>query len=167
MPQKRIQVFPNSIEYNSMYMYAYMKGEIMKRAFLLAVIVMLMVSPMLYAQESDAQTDQVTPQTTTFYFGQGFQNDILMVKSTAIFDTRGPLGAVIGFIPGVTGEVTVWLDSIMLVETAQVAQEVKQPDTAASPQIEVEATQPDSVVAAQEGPVITPPEGYMRPTATF
>jgi polyisoprenoid-binding protein YceI len=144
-----------------------MKGEIMKKAFLLAMILILAVSPMLYAQENQADTAAATPQTTEFYFGQGLQNDVLMVKSNAIFDTRGPLGAVIGFVPGITGEATIWLDSIMLVEAAQVAEEVKQPDTTESPQVDVEATQPDSVVAAESGPIIVPPEGYMRPMATF
>lgn len=139
----------------------------MKKAFLLAMILMLAVSPMLYAQKGDASTEPVTPQTTKFHFGQGLQNDILMVKSNALFDTRGPLGAVIGFVPGVSGESDIWLDSIMLVETAQVEQEVKEPDTTASPQIDVEATQPDSVVATETGPVLEPPAGYMRPAATF
>lgn len=139
----------------------------MKKAFLLTIILMLAVSPMLYAQKSDASSEPVTPQTTKFYFGQGLQNDILMVKSNALFDTRGPLGAVIGFIPGVTGQSEIWLDSIMLVEAAQVEQEVQEPDTTASPQVDVEATQPDSVVATEVAPVVEPPAGYMRPAATF
>jgi len=84
-------------------------------------------------------------QTTTFYFGKNVEGDVLMVASTARFDSRAPLGSILGHISGVTGEVRIWLDSIILVEK--------------------EAGETEAAPAAAS--TLIPPSGYKMPSAKF
>ncbi len=86
----------------------------MKKAFLAILILGLMLTSLLIAQEGEGEEAEM-PETTTFYFGGHLESDLLMVESVARFETRAPLGTVIGLAKGTTGEVTLWLDSLMLV----------------------------------------------------
>ena len=153
----------------------------MRKAFLLALFLVIGTVALLLAQEGDMPEEQVIPETTTFYFGQGLENDVLMVQSLAIFDNRAPLGSVVGLVRGMSGELTIWLDSIKLIETEEVVPEEEEPaeepdtmveaeaDTAAemaaeeaAPAEEDTAEQADTVRLAP-APTVVPPSGYTQP----
>jgi YceI-like domain len=148
----------------------------MKRTFLSAILLVLMVCPMLFAQQGDAIEEPVNPETTVFYFGQNIESDILMIESVARFDSRAPLGTVVGMVQGLTGEATIWLDSIMLeqvdaVEPAAIydvteAEGDMVEDTAGVIGGDVAAAI-DSTPATEHVPAIEPPTGYQKPLASF
>jgi|GEM_PF-3793435 len=151
----------------------------MRKAFLLALFLMIVTGALLLAQEGEMREEQVIPETTTFYFGQGLENDVLMVRSLAIFDSRAPLGSVVGLVRGMTGELTLWLDSIKLVEVEEpepVMEEADQPDTMAeadtamemaaeeeAPAEEEPEEQMDTVRVTPPAPRAVPPSGYTQP----
>jgi hypothetical protein len=167
-----------------------MKGEIMRKAFLLALFLMIATGALLLAQEGEMPEEQVIPETTTFYFGQGLENDVLMVKSLAIFDSRAPLGSVVGLVRGMTGEMTIWLDSIKLVEVAEPepVEEEAEAETEAEAEVDTMQAEETDTMAAAEGeemaaeemieeepeeeadtvrieaaPTMVPPSGYTKP----
>ncbi|MBD3218660.1 MAG: hypothetical protein GF310_10315 [candidate division Zixibacteria bacterium] len=169
-----------------MYIHAFMKGEIMRKAFLLALFLMIATGALLLAQEGEMPEEQVIPETTTFYFGQGLENDVLMVKSLAIFDSRAPLGSVVGLVRGMTGEMTIWLDSIKLVEIAEPepveeeAESEAEADTMQAEETDTMAAAEGEEMAAEEmteeepeeeadtvrmeaAPTVVPPSGYTKP----
>ena len=155
------------------------------RACLAILAILLLISPLLIAQEEEQVPAE--PEVTKFYFGQNLEGDMLMVQGMVRFDTRAPMGMLGGFISGVTGEVEVWLDSIMLVE--QVEEEEPEPVETESEQVEEEPqeTPVDSILdetqeetlaetlpgaedeveepeAVDTTPVIEPPTGYQMPS---
>ncbi len=154
----------------------------MRKAFLLALFLMIATGALLLAQEGEMPEEQVIPETTTFYFGQGLENDVLMVKSLAIFDSRAPLGSVVGLVRGMTGEMTIWLDSIKLVEVAapEPVEEEAEADTmqaeeadtmaaaegeemAAEEPVEEEPEEDADTVRMEAAPIVVPPSGYTQP----
>jgi len=149
----------------------------MKRTFLAAILLVLMVSTMLLGQHGDVVEEVVNPETTVFYFGQNIENDILMIESVARFDSRAPLGTVVGMVQGLTGEATVWLDSIMLEQVEAVEPE---PDVLGDVEAEEEtaedtagviggdsAADVDTTPVAEPVVVVEPPTGYQKPLASF
>ena len=154
----------------------------MRKAFLLALFLMIATGALLLAQEGEMPEEQVIPETTTFYFGQGLENDVLMVKSLAIFDSRAPLGSVVGLVRGMTGEMTIWLDSIKLVEVAapETVEEEAEADTmqaeeadtmaaaegeemTAEEPVEEEPEEEADTVRMEAAPIVVPPSGYTQP----
>jgi hypothetical protein len=148
----------------------------MRKNLLLAVLVFFMANSLVLAQRGTASkepTAPVQPETTVFYFGQNLERDVLMVESIARFDTRAPLGTVMGMITGIYGKAEIWLDSVMVVQATKEAEEVETStlDQEASVSAESEAVKevakPVAEVAAEIEPEIIPPGGYSRPTASF
>ncbi|NIS15432.1 MAG: hypothetical protein GWN00_22415 [Aliifodinibius sp.] len=151
----------------------------MRKAFLLALFLMIGTAALLLAQEGEMPEEQVIPETTTFYFGQGLENDVLMLRSLAIFDNRAPLGSAVGLVRGMTGELTIWLDSIKLVEVEEVVseeeEEIQEPDTMAEADTAAEMPAEEEPAAAEEAeeqadtvrlapaPTVVPPSGYTQP----
>jgi len=154
----------------------------MMKRLLLAILIFLMAGSLLLAQRGESSEEEaVEPETTVFYFGQNLEGDVLMVESIARFDTRAPLGTVVGMINGITGEVEIWLDSVMLMEDLQEAQEVETEmeageETPAEEAPEAEAMAEEAAEEPAESeeepleeaePEVIPPSGYMHPTANF
>lgn len=149
----------------------------MRKNLLLAVLIFLMANSLVLAQPGAAGDESAKPETTVFFFGQNLEGDVLMVESVARFDTRAPLGTVVGMIIGIEGRAEIWLDSVMLVQSEKVAEEVEEVeasthDEAAAEEGEAEAVEEvaEPVEEAAEEtaePEIIPPSGYNRPTASF
>ena len=149
----------------------------MKKAVLLAAL-LLLISSMLFAQHGTPTEEPAEPEITTFYFGQNIEGDVFQVLSTVRFDTRAPLGTVIGTLSGLKGDLQIWLDSVVIVsENAQpnetpvelsvegdaVAEDTSAADVAATMAEAEEAEAADTISMAMP----EPPAGYERPTGSF
>jgi len=141
----------------------------MKKAVILAVL-LLLISSVLYAQQGNSSEEPAEPKITVFYFGQNIEGDVFQVQSVARFDSRAPLGTVVGTLTRLTGEVQIWLDSLVLVDTedeepvavpVEEAAEVSDSMMAESDTAMGEAADTISVA------IVEPPAGYQKPLATF
>lgn len=149
----------------------------MRKNLLLAVLIFLMANSLVLAQSGAEGDEPVMSETAVFFFGQNLEGDVLMVESIARFDTRAPLGTVVGMINGIEGRAEVWLDSIMLVQPEEEAEEVEisEPleETGEEAEAAVETEAVEEVAEAAEEAVeeaesiIIPPAGYSRPSASF
>jgi hypothetical protein len=149
----------------------------MRKNLLLAVLIFLMANSLVLAQRGATAEEPVQPETTVFYFGQNLEGDVLMVESVARFDTRAPLGTVVGMVTGISGKAEIWLDSVMLVQAVEEVEEV-QTSEAAENELEeaeseaIEEVAKEAAAAAEEAILeiergVIPPSGYSRPTASF
>ncbi len=152
----------------------------MRKNLLLAVLILFMANSMVLAQRGAASEEpkaSVQSETTVFYFGQNLERDVLMVESIVRFDTRAPLGTVMGMITGINGNAEIWLDSVLLAKAVEEVEEVQTSEGAENKLEEAESEAIEEVAkeaaAAAEEAVqeiergVTPPEGYSRPTASF
>ena len=139
----------------------------MKKAVILAVL-LLLISSVLYAQHGASSEEPAEPKITVFYFGQNIAGDVFQVQSVARFDSRAPLGIVVGNLTGLTGEAKIWLDSLVLVKAEEeepVAVPVEEPDMA-SDSLTI-GTTPEEAADTVVAVVVEPPAGYQKPIATF
>jgi polyisoprenoid-binding protein YceI len=147
----------------------------MRKNLLLAVLVFLMANSLVLAQSGVAAEEPVQPETTVFYFGQNLEGDVLMVESVARFDTRAPLGTIVGMVTGISGKAEIWLDSVMLVQAVLEAEELEAtletdeetPEGATEAEAVEEVAEPAADSTEETEPEIIPPSGYIRPTASF
>lgn len=145
----------------------------MKKAVLLAAL-LLLISSMLYAQKGVSSEEPAEPKITVFYFGQNIEGDVLQLQSVVRFDSRAPLGIVVGNLSGFTGEAQIWLDSLVLVDVEEEEPEAAIPVEGAEMEGDSITAEPDTALAGAEEDVDTmavavvePPAGYQKPIATF
>jgi len=147
----------------------------MRKNLLLAVLIFLMANSLVLAQSGATAEEPVQPETMIFYFGQNLEGDVLMVESVARFDTRAPLGTIVGMVTGISGKAEIWLDSVMLVQAVLEAEELETtleadeetPEGTTEAEAVEEVPEPAADSTEQAEPEIIPPSGYSRPTASF